>query len=129
LAVLTACPPRDTDVLRHYLKKDSDTRMTHIVAENTPGAKEAALRYEVIGQSGALCLVKIRLMTGRYHQIRAQLAHIGCSVYGDMKYGACNIKEPLALFAQQVCLMHPTKNETMCFALTPVHPPFDAFDI
>jgi 23S rRNA pseudouridine1911/1915/1917 synthase len=129
LAVLTACPPEDTDVLRHYLKKDEEKRMARVTDANAPGAKEAVLRYEVIGQSDKLCLVKIRLMTGRYHQIRAQLAHIGCSVYGDMKYGPRDVKEPLALFAQQVCLVHPTKNENMCFALTPKHPPFDRFDI
>ncbi len=129
MAVLTACPPEDTGVLRHYLTKDGEKRVANVADTNAPGAKEAVLKYNVIGHSGGLCLVKIQLMTGRYHQIRAQFAHIGCSVYGDMKYGPCDVKEPLALFAQQVCLVHPTKNENMCFALTPTHPPFDAFDI
>jgi 23S rRNA pseudouridine1911/1915/1917 synthase len=99
------------------------------VDERHPGAKEAKLAYRVIDQQGALCLVRAKLLTGRYHQIRVQFAHVGCGVYGDMKYGKRDVKEPLALFAQQVCLFHPTRGEHMCFELTPRHHPFEIFEV
>ena len=129
LAVLTSCPNNDKGELWHYLKKDSDVRMARIVHEGTSGAKKAGLVYKVAGSQDGLCLVEVRLLTGRYHQIRAQFAYIGCGVYGDMKYGTRDVKAPLALFAQQVCLNHPTKGERMCFLLRPSHYPFSLFNL
>ena len=129
MAVLTFCPPEKAGVLKHYLCKDGGARMARIADAHMPNAKEAELRYEVLDSRDGLCLVRVRLLTGRYHQIRAQFAHIGCSVYGDMKYGNRDIKAPLALFAQQVCIDHPTKGERMCFSLRPAYHPFSLFDI
>ncbi len=127
LAVLTKKPKDDNGVLEDYLIKDSETRIAKIAHENTPGAKQAKLAYEVLDNKDGLCLVKVKIFTGRFHQIRAQFANIGCSVYGDMKYGKRDIKDKLALFAAQVSLNHPTKGERMTFRLSPGHFPFDKF--
>jgi 23S rRNA pseudouridine1911/1915/1917 synthase len=129
LAVLTGAPPQRAGVLRHYLVKDEAAHIARIAGAETPGAKKAELEYETLAQQEGLYLVRVRLKTGRFHQIRAQMAAVGASVYGDMKYGARDIKAPLALFAYQVCLDHPTTGERMCFVARPAKFPFTLFDI
>ena len=129
LAVLTAVPEPERGELRHWLAKDGAAHVARVTQSNAPGAKEAALAYEVLAVQDGLCLVRVRLLTGRFHQIRAQFADIGCSVYGDMKYGPRNVKAPLALHACRLCLVHPTQKKRMCFDSQPARPPFDQFDI
>ncbi len=129
MAVLTAVPAKRQGELTHWLVKDEKSHTAHIAKQGAPGAKEAVLAYEVLSGAEGLCLVKVRLMTGRFHQIRAQFAAIGCAVYGDMKYGARDIKAPLALHACRVCLTHPTTKTPMCFDSKPVRAPFSRFDI
>ena len=126
-AVLVNEPAQKTGELVDYLLKDENMRIARVVHEGTPGAKKAVMRYEVLATQDGVTLVRVKLITGRIHQIRAQFDAIGCSVYGDMKYGRRDKKEKLALFASEVCLVHPTKKERMCFALTPMHFPFDKF--
>lgn len=128
LAVLTAVPYNTGGMMTHYLKKDTASRMARILGNPAPDAKKAQLEYKVLGVRDGLCLVRVRLVTGRYHQIRAQFAHISCSVYGDMKYGSGKIKAPLALCAAKLCLVHPTRRERMCFESVPSHHPFSLFD-
>jgi len=129
MAVLTKQPPQKSGELTDYLLKDTENRIAKVARENTPGAKKAVLRYEGVGKKDGLTLVRVKLITGRFHQIRAQFDNIGCSVYGDMKYGKRDIKEKLGLFASEVCLIHPTKKERMCFGLMPTHYPFDLFEV
>jgi 23S rRNA pseudouridine1911/1915/1917 synthase len=129
LAVLTAAPREQAGTLIHWLLKDEAAHIARIADEKTPGAKRAELEYETLARQEGLSLVRIRLKTGRFHQIRAQMAAVGCAVYGDMKYGARNIKAPLALFAYRVCLDHPTTGQRLCFTAKPVRYPFTLFDI
>lgn len=129
LAVLTKAPQPAQGELHHWLAKDEASHTARISKEGAPGAKEAALVYEVLAEQDGLTLVKVKLLTGRFHQIRAQLAAIGCAVYGDMKYGARDLKAPLALHACRVRLIHPTQKAPMCFDSKPVRPPFDRFNI
>ena len=129
LAVLTAAPQPPQGELWHWLAKDEKTHTAHIVKEGDPNAKKAGLGYETLSVRDGLALVRVRLLTGRFHQIRVQFAAIGCGVYGDMKYGRCDIKAPLALHACRVCLVHPTQKMRMCFDSKPFRPPFDQFDI
>ena len=129
LAVLTGAPPERMGMLRHYLIKDEAAHIARASGADTPGAKLAVLEYETLAQQDGLYLVRIGLKTGRFHQIRAQLAAVGASVYGDMKYGARNVKAPLALFATQVCLNHPTTGERLCFSATPNRHPFILFNL
>lgn len=82
---------------------------TEIVGENTEGSKKATLHYKKIGDH----LASVDLETGRYHQIRAQFASIGCPICGDQKYGAksMGMGEGIALLHAQVSFIHPVKNE------------------
>jgi len=127
LAVLTSRPEKDGGRLVHYLLKDENERMAKVVEPGYDGSKKAELEYEVVEEKDGLTLVNVKLLTGRFHQIRVQFNEIGCSVYGDMKYGKCDIKEKLALFAYKVCLEHPTRKERMCFEAKPKSYPFSLF--
>ena len=80
-------PARPEGELTHYLQKDADTARVREVRANQPGAVRATLRYRVVERRGEVTLVEIDLGTGRTHQIRAQMAAIGCPVVGDDKYG------------------------------------------
>ena len=129
LAVLTAMPPDSEGVLWHYLKKDEKTHIASVSDKPMEGAKKAGLEYTVLAEKDGLILVRVKLLTGRFHQIRAQFAHVGASVYGDMKYGARNVKAPLALFASRISLNHPTTGERMTFEAKPEGKAFGRFEI
>jgi 23S rRNA pseudouridine1911/1915/1917 synthase len=129
LAVLTAAPEPRQGELWHWLIKDEKTHTARIVGEGDAGAKKAGLGYETLSVRDGLALVRVRLLTGRFHQIRVQFAALGCGVYGDMKYGRRDVKVPLALHACRVCLVHPTTKIRMCFDSKPLRSPFDQFDI
>jgi 23S rRNA pseudouridine1911/1915/1917 synthase len=78
-------------------------------------SKPAVLHYERLGKTNELSLLLVRLETGRYHQIRAQLSHIGCPIAGDSKYGS-RIKldgEQIALHHKEISFIHPTLQESM----------------
>ena len=128
LAVLTAMPPNSEGELWHYLTKDEKTHIAAVSDKPSANAKKAGLEYAVLAEKGGLVLVRVKLLTGRFHQIRAQFAHVGASVYGDMKYGARNVKAPLALFASRICLDHPTTGERMTFEAQPQGKTFGKFD-
>ena len=127
LAVLTGALPQSEGTLWHYLTKDEKTHIAHVSDKPSPDAKKAGLEYTVLDSRDGLQLVRIKLLTGRFHQIRAQFAALGASVYGDMKYGARDIKAPLALFACDVSLDHPTTGERLCFSASPNFHPFTLF--
>lgn len=129
LAVLTAMPPQSEGALWHYLTKDENTHIAHVSGKPIAGAKKAGLEYAVLAEQNGLYLVRVKLLTGRFHQIRAQFAHLGASVYGDMKYGARAVKAPLALFASEISLDHPTTGERITFSAKPEMKPFGLFDI
>lgn len=92
--------------LEHYLLKKS--HMAHVVDENTEGGKRASLEYQVTERG-----VEITLETGRYHQIRAQLAAIGHPIVGDGKYGAKQNHETIALSCVEISFIHVTENKDL----------------
>lgn len=95
-----------------------------VCKEGDPGAQRAVLRYRILEQVGGLTLLEIDLETGRYHQIRAQLAAIGCPVAGDEKYGAKQKAdgEGIALHHYRLEVAHPTLGEPVVVqAPYPVH--------
>jgi len=98
--------------LVHYLRKDKSLRAT-VFPRETPTAKRSELSYEVINALENKSLLEVSLSTGRFHQIRAQMAFIGHPIIGDVKYGA---PEPLpnqeiALYAHKLVFSHPVSNE------------------
>jgi len=110
LAVVHGAPPADDGELEAWLASRADSRgVTRAAVAPFPGAKEALLRYRVRERRAGLSLVEVELVTGRRHQIRAQLALSGCPLLGDVKYGApAGLPDHrLGLHASRLELAHP----------------------
>lgn len=126
-AVSATMPVETEGVLENYLVTDKKTNYTSVVDEpegNTlpDGAKKAILEYKVIAQKEGLTLFDISLHTGRQHQIRVQMAHMGCPLVGDEKYGYDanrNGKVSLALCSYRLEFVHPTTGKKMDFSIQP----------
>jgi len=116
-AVVEDAPPKDEETLEHYLLKNEKQNKSYIVAADKPGAKKASLHYKMIKSSARYHLLEVQLFTGRHHQIRCQLAGIGCLVKGDLKYGAkrSNKDGSIHLHARKLVLTHPTTKEQLIF--------------
>jgi 23S rRNA pseudouridine1911/1915/1917 synthase len=121
LAVIHGCPTLPNDRLIHYLKKDSRTNTVYTFKEPEQGAQEAILDYTVLQKTTQLSIVKVKLHTGRPHQIRVQFASIGYPLFGDQKYGT-NYALPgqqIALWSYAICFQHPTRQETLKLSKPP----------
>lgn len=133
LAVLDGVPRESTDKLVNYLKKNEKTNEVRVVPDATTGAKKAELDYKILEEKDNISLAKVRLVTGRGHQIRVQMKHIGCALVGDIKYNpnAVPNKCNLGLWAYELKLKHPTTNEIMTFRVYPDKDiyPWNEFDI
>lgn len=127
LAVTEGIPEEKEAVLTDYLWKDSRDNSSKVVPEGTKGAKRAELSYHVISEKSGSALIEIDLKTGRHHQIRVQMAHMGCPLLGDRKYGRASqaVRNP-ALCASKLAFRHPQTGKMMEFA---VDPQGDAFAI
>ncbi|MDN5349221.1 MAG: rRNA synthase [Bacteroidales bacterium] len=115
LALVKNMPPQPTDSLTHYLKKNEKQNKSYVVAPETEGAKEAKLKYRLIGSLNYYSMLEVELITGRHHQIRVQLAAIGCPIKGDLKYGAkrSNTDASICLHAWKLSFMHPVTKEVI----------------
>lgn len=102
-----------------WLLKDGQTNTVRAVAAGTPGAKDARLALEKAGEADGLSLIRVKLFTGRSHQIRVQTAHAGFPIWGDARYGAGRPGEQIALWGAHLGLVHPTKREEMRFTAMP----------
>ena len=102
-----------------WLLKNARTNMVRVVPEGTARAKEARLRFARVGSAKDLTLVRVRLFTGRSHQIRVQLSHAGMPIWGDARYGRGRPGEQIALWGMHLGLVHPTKRERMDFIAPP----------
>ncbi|TFJ92707.1 RNA pseudouridine synthase [Lentibacillus salicampi] len=114
LAIVRGRPTKDKAKLEDFLLKDHRDNKVHVVSPKTKKAKKAVLDYEMIGKHNGLSLLAINLHTGRPHQIRVQLASIGCPIYGDQKYGQ-KVNKPgqqIALWSHTLTFEHPTKKDT-----------------
>ncbi len=120
LAVLSAVPKEPQGKLVNYLKKNAVNNMVYLCPPTTEGAKMASLEYRVAEEKGGCALAEIKLHTGRSHQIRVQLAGIGCPVFGDMRYGGERAKKGnLALWAYSLTFTHPVTKERLRFMAEP----------
>lgn len=132
VAVVHGKPSQSAATLRHWLWKDTRTNTVSVVKAGQQDAKEAVLDYKLLGSQDGLSLIQIKLHTGRPHQIRVQLAAIGCTLYGDQRYGSAVNKpgQQLALWATALAFEHPVLKEQMHFrSLPPVQRPWNEFTI
>lgn len=108
-AVVEGFPLEKTSTLKNYLKNDSRINKTFISSLNDPEAKESVLEYDTIAQGDRYSVLEIKLLTGRKHQIRAQLSAIGHPIKGDLKYGAkrSNPDGGISLLARKISFVHP----------------------
>ncbi|MFZ4707670.1 MAG: RluA family pseudouridine synthase [Bacteroidales bacterium] len=130
-AVVKNRPPKDSDTLVNYLRRDETRNKSFIAGENTKNAQQATLSYQLIAKSDNYYLLQVDLQTGRHHQIRAQLASIGCPIKGDLKYGysRSNIDGSIHLHARNLNLIHPvTLLPVSVVASTPKDPVWSYFE-
>jgi len=114
-AVTEQRPDPEAGELRHYILRDGRTNRSRAFDAPKPEAKEARLRYRTLAASTRYTLVEVELITGRHHQIRAQLAKIGCPIKGDLKYGArrSNPDGGISLHSRSMALLHPVRREPL----------------
>lgn len=121
-AVVCGRPEKDKGTLTDYMVKDKKTNLSRICEPTESDAKKAVLHYEVAEkrEDGSTVLY-IRLETGRHHQIRVQMAHMGCPIAGDAKYNPNTNQEKkweqIALCAYRLTFIHPKTKKEMVFEL------------
>jgi 23S rRNA pseudouridine1911/1915/1917 synthase len=108
-------PEIPEQTLTNWIVRNEKQNKSYVYDHEVPNSKKAVLRYKVIGHSDRYCLLEVILMTGRHHQIRCQLAHIGCPIKGDLKYGAkrSNPGGGIDLLAHQIEFIHPVSQKTI----------------
>ena len=129
LAVVCGRPDQLKGQLRDWLLKDGRTNTSRAVPKGTKGAKEALLQYELLETCAGRSLLRIRLQTGRHHQIRVQFAHAGLPLFGDSKYNPDPGEGSVALCADQLTFSHPKSGKRLTFSCRPQNPAFAKFQI
>lgn len=112
-ALVEGKPKNAETTLRNFLKSDGRLNKTFISTEHDPGAKESILNYRTVAEGERYTLLEIELLTGRKHQIRAQLSNIGHPIKGDLKYGAkrSNPDGGISLLARKISFVHPVSKQ------------------
>ncbi len=130
LAIVAGKPPASSGQLEDWVIKNDQQRRMEVTQPNTQGAKIAKLEYQLIDQietgqrtnrkPEVISLISIKLFTGRKHQIRVQLAHLGLPIVGDRKYGSKErFANGIALHAQSLAFNHPTLKNRLSFECNP----------
>ncbi|NLL55794.1 MAG: RNA pseudouridine synthase [Clostridiales bacterium] len=118
--------PREHQVthLTHYLKKYPEKNMVYVAAMGEEGAKKAVLNYKILEENATMSLADIKLLTGRSHQIRVQMAALSTPLFGDIKYGGDKtpVGYNIALWEVELKFTHPITKEKLMFR---VYPPVD----
>lgn len=121
-AITSKKPEDDEGRLVHFIKRNEQKNISKAFLKEVDDSKKAELTYKVISSSERYFLLEIELITGRHHQIRAQLNAIGCSIKGDLKYGSprSNPDGSISLHSRKMEFFHPvTNNNTIITAPVP----------
>lgn len=124
-AIVGELPKEDEGRLVHHILKNSEKNKSYAFAKPGKGSKEAILNYRLISGLKNAYMLEVDLETGRHHQIRCQLAKIGCPIRGDLKYGfpRSNKGGGISLHAHKIEFMHPVKKEPVI--ITAPTPPLE----
>ncbi len=123
-------PEKKSGKLTHWLVKNPEKNVVTAYEYEVPDSQKAELNYRYIGTVNKHHLIEVNPITGRPHQIRVQLASMGCPIRGDIKYGAAraNSDGSINLHARRIYFMHPVKNEPLvCKAAVPENPFWEEF--
>jgi 23S rRNA pseudouridine1911/1915/1917 synthase len=114
-AIVKERPPDDEATITHHIKKIEAQNKSYVYDTPVKGSREAILTYRIKGRSAKYYMLEVELHSGRHHQIRAQLAAIGCPIKGDLKYGfpRSNDDGSISLFARRLEFIHPVKKEML----------------
>lgn len=112
-AIVEKAPGQPEGRLENFLLRREAQNKSYVVSPDTKGAKQAVLTYRTLVRGDRYTLLEVRLLTGRHHQIRCQLAAMGCPVKGDLKYGAkrSNPDGGISLHAREIAFIHPVSHE------------------
>ncbi len=112
-AIVKNRPAVPEALLTNWITRNETQNKSYAHDEEVPRSKEAKLRYRLLTEGDRYCLLEVELMTGRHHQIRCQLAHIGCPIKGDLKYGAqrSNPDGSISLQAHHIEFEHPVSHQ------------------
>ncbi|MEG1595828.1 MAG: RNA pseudouridine synthase [Lachnospiraceae bacterium] len=130
LAVIEGKMEKEKATLIHYLLRDGRNNTTTCVSERVPGAKRGELEYTVMEEIEGESLLRIRLKTGRHHQIRVQMAEVGHPIIGDKKYNKNADQKrylPLLLCSEHLEFHHPQTGKVMQFFIKPTGEGFRKF--
>ena len=130
LATVVGEPKLRAGTLVDHLLKNDARNTVEVVPSATAGAKRAELKYHVLETNKQVSLVEVKLITGRSHQARVQLKHLGCPIFGDAKYGGDKLGKGwnLALWAHELVFRHPTTEDMLKFIVNPPEcVPWDSF--
>ncbi|MEL7119620.1 MAG: RNA pseudouridine synthase [Bacteroidota bacterium] len=121
LALVKNKPEKEQGQLVHHLLKNAKLNKSFVVGPDRKNSKEAILEYNTIGNSDFYTLLDVKLITGRHHQIRVQLAKIGSPIKGDVKYGfnRSNQDKSIHLHAWKLSFKHPTSHEKVTLTAPP----------
>ncbi len=128
-ALVKEAPPKPADTLVHFLKRNPKQNKSYTHPQEVPDSKKGILHYRLVKKLENYYLLEIVLETGRHHQIRAQLAAVGCPIKGDLKYGfnRSNPDGSIHLHAKELRITHPVRKEAITIeALPPSDPLWDA---
>ena len=120
-AIVEEKPPREDGQLVNWLKKNQEKNRSRAYDIEVKESKKAELTYRLMGRSKHYYYIEVHPKTGRHHQIRVQLAHLGCKIKGDVKYGAkrTNKDGSIHLFARSLSFIHPVKKEKLIIRSNP----------
>jgi 23S rRNA pseudouridine1911/1915/1917 synthase len=120
-AIVKKRPEKHEDTLVHYMIKNEKQNKSYCHLKEVPNSKRAVLKYKLIAGSEQYVMLEIELMTGRHHQIRAQLAEIGSPIKGDLKYGfpRSNRDGGISLHARSVKFVHPVTKQDIAIIAEP----------
>jgi 23S rRNA pseudouridine1911/1915/1917 synthase len=116
-AIVEQRPKKEQDRLEHHLVRREEETKTRVVSAPNPHSKLGILNYRCVGRNDLGYQLEIELVSGRKHQIRAQMEAIGCSIVGDKKYGAIHsFEDGIALHCRSLTVEHPTRKEALSWS-------------